>query len=214
MSEDCRADFYGRNYIVTKDVLVPRAETEMVVDAVLNLAGKAYLPGVKAATPRLPEGFRILDVGTGSGCVAITIALELPETVVVASDIFSKALQVARENTFALGASKVQFVKSDLLAEVEGDFDVIVANLPYVDKDWEWVDTEALSVEPAVALYAEDGGLAVIKRLIRKAVGRTRFLVLEADPCQHERVIEFAKENGFGLVEERGYCLVFESAVR
>ena len=98
------ADFYGRNFIITPDVLIPRPETEMMVDAVLNLAGKAYLPGVKPSARVLPEKPRILDVGTGSGCVAVSLALELPEASVTACDVSEKALEVARENAENLGA--------------------------------------------------------------------------------------------------------------
>ena len=107
--------------------------------------------------------------------------------------------------------TKVRFIKSDLMRKVSGDFDVVVANLPYVNKNWEWLDTEALSVEPELALYAEDDGCALIFELIRQASGRTKFLILEADPLQHERIIDFAKQNGFYLREVRGFALVFSS---
>ena len=166
MKEDWRkVDFYGRDFIVTPDVLIPRPETEMMVDAVLNLAGKAYLPGVKPAPRVLPKSPRILDVGTGSGCVAISLALELPEAHVNACDVSKKALKVAKENAEILNA-KVKLIKSDLMNDISGDYDVVVANLPYVDKSWDWIDKKALSKEPALALYAEEGGLALINKLV------------------------------------------------
>ena len=204
-----KVNFYGRDFTITPDVLIPRPETEMMVDAVLNLAGKAYLPGVKPAPRVLPEKPRILDVGTGSGCVAASLALELPEARVVACDISEKALNVARENAAKLGA-EVEFIGSDLLVDMAGDFDVVVANLPYVDANWEWLDKEALSKEPEIALYAEDGGLALIKKLIDQTEKcKAKYLILEADPCQHERVTDYAASHNYSLLETRGFALVF-----
>lgn len=210
MKEDFRKiDFYGRNFIVTPDVLIPRPETEMMVDAVLNLYGKAYLPGVKPSKPKLSQNCAILDVGTGSGCVGVSLALELPEAFVTACDVSEKALRVARENASRLGA-KVKFIKSDLINNVKGDFDVVVANLPYVDADWDWVDKEALSREPAIALYAEDGGLALIKKLIDQvSEHKVPYLILEADPCQHEQIINSTAGESYSLLETRGFILVF-----
>ena len=182
----------------------------MVVDAVLALVGKSYLPGVKPSKAKLPQDINILDVGTGSGCIAITLKLELPDTNVSASDISEKALKVARQNAKDLGA-KVNFCQSDLLDDISGNFDVVVANLPYVDKSWDWIDKKALSREPALALYAEDGGLALIKKLIGQVARRKiKNLVLEADPCQHERVINYATNHGYSLLETHGFTMVFE----
>ena len=209
MKEDSRKiDFYGRDFIATPDVLIPRPETEMVVDAVLSLCGKSYLPGVKPGEPKLPQDCSILDVGTGSGCIAITLKLELPESVITACDISEKALATARKNAHRLKA-KMEFVESDLIGSVDGDYDIIVANLPYVDENWDWIDKEALSAEPSLALYAEDGGLALIKKLIKQSVGRTKYLILEADPCQHERIIDFARKHSYSLLETRGFVIVF-----
>ena len=211
MNEDSKVNFYGRDFIVTPDVLIPRPETEMMVDAMLNLAGKAYLPGVKPAPRVLPKNPRILDVGTGSGCVAISLALELPEASVTACDISGTALKIAQKNAKALN-TKVHFIQSDLLNNVSGNFDVIVANLPYVDENWDWIDKDALAREPAIALYAEDGGLALIKELINQASKRkVKYLILEADPCQHEKVIEYAIKNNYSLLETRGFILVFQT---
>ena len=209
MSEDSKVNFYGRDFVVTKNVLIPRPETEMMVDAVLNLAGKAYLPGIKPTRRKLPNNPRILDVGTGSGCIAVSLALELPEPYVTASDVSKGALKVAKKNAENLGA-KIEFIESDLLNNISGDFDVIVANLPYVDESWDWIDKEALSHEPAIALYAEDGGLALIEKLINQAAARKiKYLILEADPCQHEKVVEYADKNSYSLLETRGFVLVF-----
>ena len=202
-------NFYGRDFVVTPDVLIPRPETEQMVDMVLNLVGKPYLPGVKPRRAVLAEDLTILDVGTGSGCVAVTLKLELPRAKVVASDISEKALDVARGNAKRLGA-EVKFVEADLMEGVEICPDLVVANLPYVDENWEWIDKEALAKEPGLALYAGDGGLALIFRLIDQvAERRIKHLILEADPCQHERIQKYAKKKGLTLSETRGFILYY-----
>ena len=204
-------DFYGRNYIVTPDVLIPRPETEQIIDTILNLAGKPYLPGIKASQNQLPKNPTILDVGTGSGCIAITIKKELPEANVYASDISEKALSIARKNAQNHGVP-IHFIISHLLDNVKFTPDVIVANLPYVDKNWDWLDENALSYEPSLALYAEDHGLKLIKELINQsAIRQVTRLVLEADPCQHSVITSYAQKHGYQLKETRGFILFFVS---
>ena len=199
-------DFYGRDFFITKDVLIPRPETEQLVDMVLNLAGKPYLPGVRPSQRVLPKDLTILDVGTGSGCIAITLALELPEAKVYASDISEKALEIARKNA-ALHDAPISFIISHLLEKVKFIPDVVVANLPYVDPDWDWVDKKALSKEPEIALYAEDHGLALIKELIDTV--ESEYLILEADPCQHAEIIDYAAKK-YALIDTRGFILGFK----
>ena len=181
-------DFYGREFIVDNSVLIPRPETEELIDLVLDLK---------------PQ--KVLDVGTGSGCIATTLALELPQAKVMASDIHNPDLAI--ENAKRLGAN-VDFVVSDLLDNIDGNFDVIAANLPYVDKTWDWLD-DSLKFEPDEALYADDGGLDLIKKLILQAKGRTKYLVLEADTSQHPAIIDFATKNGLELVEDRNFAVSF-----
>ena len=207
MKESSLSNFYGRDFLISPDVLIPRPETELMIDAVLNLVGKPYLPGVKPSKAKLPQDLVITDVGTGSGCVAITIKMELPDAKVVATDISEKALKIAEKNADNLGA-KIEFLQSDLLEKVDTKPDLIVANLPYVDENWEWVDKEALSKEPALALYADNGGLKLIYKLIDQVAERgIKHLILEADPCQHERIINYANKKGLTLRETRGFIL-------
>ncbi len=202
-------DFYGREFVVNPDVLIPRPETEQMIDMMLNLVGKPYLPGVKPSAAVLPQDLTILDVGTGSGCIAVTLKLELPEARVIASDVSEEALAVACENAKRLSAD-VEFVRADLMDGINAQPDIVVANLPYVDENWEWLDKEALAKEPRLALYAEDGGLALIKRLIDQVAERSiRHLILEADPCQHEQIAEYAKKRNFALYKTRGFALYF-----
>lgn len=209
MSANSKVNFYGRDFLITSDVLIPRPETEMIIDAVLNLVGKSYLPGVKPAKARLLQNLSILDVGTGSGCIAITLKKELPDAHISASDISEKALKVAKKNAKEFLAD-INLIKSDLLEEIDFTPDLIVANLPYVDENWDWLDKESLAKEPAIALYADDHGLALIKKLIKEASRRkVKYLVLESDPCQHTEVAEFAKTNNYNLLETRGFVQVY-----
>ena len=202
-------DFYGRDFIVTPDVLIPRPETEQLIDTVLNLAGKSYLPGVKPAKRELSKTPKILDVGTGSGCIAITLKLELPKAKILATDISEPALKIAQKNAVKFGVNSHIFIISNLLENVKFTPDLIVANLPYVDENWEWLDKNALSQEPEIALYAKDGGLSLIKKLISQSSARhVKYLALEADPCQHESITEYAKSYAYSLKETRGFCIL------
>lgn len=203
-------DFYGREFIISPDVLIPRPETEAIIDEIKLLAGQAYLPGMKSPERKLPDNPLILDVGTGSGCIAITLKLEIPSAELMGLDISDKALRVARNNAKKLGAS-VDFIGSDLLDNYQGkEPDVIVANLPYVDENWDWLDKESLSKEPSIALYAEDGGMELIKKLLLQIKDRKwrSTIFLEADPCQHAVLIEFAEKLGFKHQKTNGYILI------
>lgn len=203
-------DFYGRDFFINENVLMPRPETEQLIDMVLSFAGKSYLPGVKPSKRILPENPTILDVGTGSGCIAITLALELPEAKVYASDISEKALEIAQKNATKHGAP-ISLIIAYLLEKVKSSDipapDLIVANLPYVDETWDWLDKKALSKEPSIALYAKDHGLALIKELLDTAT--SKFLILEADPCQHQEIIDYAATKKYSLLDTKGYILGF-----
>lgn len=211
-------DFYGRDFYINKDVLIPRPETEQIIDVVLTLAGKPYLPGVKPTKPQIPDNPIIYDIGTGSGCIAITLKLELPKSEVYAIDISEKAIKIAQKNADKYDASIILII-SHLLQKVKEDNlptpDVIVANLPYVDKNWPWLNKKALSKEPSTALYAEDHGLKLIKELISdETTSKTNYLILEADPCQHEEIKRFASEYNFKLIDIRGFILTFKNQAR
>ena len=207
MNEDLpKTNFYGRDFFVNKDVLTPRPETEQIIDEVLKLCGKPILPGVKPSSAKLnSNGLKILDLGTGSGCIAITLKKELPETEVYASDISEKAIKIAQKNARDLEAS-IHTIISYLCKNVNITPDIIVANLPYVDKNWGWIDQASLKQDPDLALYAKDGGLSLIKELIDTATSKD--LILEADPSQHQEIISYAKDK-YNLVSQQGFVLVF-----
>jgi len=199
------ADFYGREFYVDENVLTPRPETEQIIDEVLSLCGKSILPGVKPNEATLnPKNLSILDVGTGSGCIAITLKKELPEAKIYASDISKEALDIAKKNAENLDAP-IEFITSYLLQSVNITPDVIVANLPYVDKNWDWLDKESLKQDPNIALYAKDDGLALIKELLDTAA--SKYLILEADPSQHDDIINYVKN--YKLLRQVGFILVF-----
>jgi release factor glutamine methyltransferase len=149
-----RQEFYGRQFRVTPDVLIPRPETEHVVEAALARANAART---------------IVDVGTGSGAIAITLALETKARV-FAADISVAALRVASENARALGA-KIDFVACDLTsAFTAGAFDMVVSNPPYVPAlDQTTIQREVRDYEPPVALYGGDDGLDFYRRLVPEA---------------------------------------------
>lgn len=202
--------FYGRDFMVNPDVLIPRPETEGLIDLVKSLG--------------LPKQPSFLEIGTGSGCIAITLALEFPQSYVLATDVSIKALDMAYRNDLAY-EGRVEFMQSNLLRDVtsdEGHFDVLIANLPYVNPQWEWLDLQSLSYEPERALYVEKGGgLALYERLLRELKlrqGRNGFgadyVVLEADPCQHLALIKIAERQGLFCLKTSGYGLLFERRQR
>ena len=218
-------EFYGRKFRVDSRVLIPRPETETLVDLVRERVqsseqgARHFATGFatdfatvsrQSASRQAASAGRILEIGTGSGCLAVTLALELPEAEVVATDVSAEALIVAQENARRLGA-RVEFRRANLLAGLTGEFEVLVANLPYVDADWEWLEQRSLDYEPAGALYSEQGGLAHYARLLEQlgaveAKVRARWLVLEADPCQQDELARLAAAQGWRLVERRGFA--------
>ena len=195
-------EFYGRRFKVTTATLIPRPETEIMIDMV-----KQSFAGT---LPLLPETTRIVDVGTGSGCVGITLKLELPDTDVTLTDISNHALAVATHNAQTLHAD-VHFWQGDLLRNYGLSVDIICANLPYVDRSWQVSrDTQA---EPDMALYAADEGLMLIKLLILQSAQLLQpggQLFLEADPRQHTTIVNYAKHVGIVHRETHGFIMAFE----
>ncbi len=313
-------EFFGRKFEVSKNVLIPRPETEGVVELVLGLidrennapggtknnekAEALYNPSLDIELPKEVENspkredgsergeenekkVRVLEVGTGSGCIAVTLALERPEIEMITLDISQEALIVARKNAIKLGA-KVAFWQSDLLQQVKnsgvlpeeldssrqnGDdrgiveplkenkpsqdtknnekaealynpsldielpkevenspkredgsergeenenfepkIDILVANLPYVDEKWDWLDRKTLDFEPKIALFAEQNGLEAYQRLLGQMNYQkvAKWAVFEVDPCQHTELAKMARENGFEMVETRGFGMVLK----
>jgi len=169
-------EFYGLPFKITPDVLIPRPETELLVDLALELA---------------PEGARVLDLGTGCGAIAVAIAHEMPGSEVWATDASPGALAVARENARRHGAH-VQFVASDWLATLGGErFDVIVSNPPYVAEGDAHLERGDLRYEPRAALVGGTDGLDCIRRIVADAQSHlvpSGWLLLEHGYDQAERL--------------------------
>jgi release factor glutamine methyltransferase len=174
-------DFRRISLSVDSRVLIPRPETELLVDVGLSLT----------------DGARVVDVGTGSGAVALALKDERPDLSVVGVDVSESAIAVARANAARLGLD-VRFVVGDLLAGLS-DGDAVLANLPYI-ADGAVLPPEIARYEPASALFAGPDGLDVIRRLVA-SVGSVPFLALEVGFDQADAVAELLASAGFGSVE-------------
>lgn len=187
------AEFYGLPFHVTPDVLIPRPETEHLVDAVLEGARRFDTP-------------RIADIGTGSGAIAVTLARALPAAQVTAIDLSLASLAVARQNAERHSAP-VRFIAGDLLVPVAGEtFDVIVSNPPYVpESDRPTLAVEVREHEPALALFAGPDGFAVYRRLIPQAFAALApggFIALEYGYGQSDDLYAMLNAAGFHNVQQ------------
>lgn len=168
-------EFYGLDFYVNNDVLIPRPETEHLVDKTISLAGKYQSP-------------LIADIGTGCGIIAISLALNLPQAKIYATDISALALKVARLNCHKHGVSdRIKLIKGDMLEPLPEPVDFIVANLPYVKQS----ELDTSSFEPVVALDGGIDGMEKIKRLCHQVSGKLLpggCLLLEIGQGQREAV--------------------------
>jgi release factor glutamine methyltransferase len=177
-------EFMGLDFIVDPRVLIPRPETEGLVERAI--AWLSSHPGTR----------RVVDVGTGSGAIAISIDRLAPVTsqpLIVASDISLDALAVARVNCERIGASRVRFVRGSLLDWSRDPFDAILANLPYLRDEQRH---PGISHEPDLALYADDGGFALYAQLLHQSVPLLvpgGIILCEIDPLQHEQAVNVAR---------------------
>jgi release factor glutamine methyltransferase len=185
-------EFWGMDLIVTPAVLIPRPETEHVIEAVLKLASEKK-PGGQECPPHTT---RVLDVGTGSGCIALALAKEFPHAEIHASDISAAALEIARANAARLQfESRIQFHQADLFQGLNLiDLDLVVSNPPYVgESEEDQVQLEVRKFEPRRAVFAGVSGTEIIARLIPQAHAALRpggWLIMEisgtiADATKH-----------------------------
>jgi release factor glutamine methyltransferase len=175
-------------------VLIPRPETELLVEVAVELAPAS-----------------VLEVGTGSGAVALAIADELPEVKVTATDTSGAALELARHNAERLGlAGRVSFVEGTL---PEGEFDLLVANLPYISsREWEGLQPEIREFEPREALLAGEDGLEEIRALL-SARPRAWAIALEVGAGQAAAVAELVRDAGYSRIESRSDLASIERGV-
>jgi len=199
-------EFYGRRFKVTTATLIPRPESEALIELL-----KKALPKNESLLNERP--LRLVDVGTGSGILGITAKLEHPELDVTLADISRHALKVAATNATTLQAD-VALLQSNLLAEYPFVADIIVANLPYVNPEWE--RSPETNHEPPLALFAEKNGLALIFELLTQTKAKLvngGKLLLEADPEQHPEIVKEAIKNGLVLTETNDYAILLEKLI-
>jgi release factor glutamine methyltransferase len=187
-------EFYGLPFRVTPAVLIPRPETEHLVEEVLQRAAHFTHP-------------RILDIGTGSGCIAIAFAHHLPNAAITTIDLSPDALEIARQNAAIIQvAGRIRFLQGDLLAPLAGEtFDIIVSNPPYVPSpDRDTLSVEVRDHEPALALFAGEDGLDIYRRLVPAALAALApngYLLLEIGYGQSGAVTEILASAGFQSIE-------------
>ena len=188
-------EFYGRSFYVDKGVLIPRLDTEVLVEKALNILNKESI-----------EEPKILDIGVGSGVIGITIALEVPTSKVMGVDISEKALEISSKNKKILKAGNIKFIKSDLFENIEyKKFNMIVSNPPYISSDETDVMSEdALLHEPSEALFAGSEGLYFYNSISKKAMeylDDNGYLLFEIGYKQGEIVAKMMETYGFKNVE-------------
>ncbi|HEX4516227.1 MAG TPA: peptide chain release factor N(5)-glutamine methyltransferase [Polyangiaceae bacterium] len=186
-------EFYGRTFRVDARVLIPRPDTEALVDVAL------------ARSRRVSMSARVLDLCTGSGCVAITLARERPTTHVTASDKSESAIAVAAENATRLGAYNVAFAVRDLFGDLRGPFDLVTANPPYIaSAEVEGLSPDIVKFEPRLALDGGAAGDDVVARIVQDAPSRLAaggVLAVEVGAGQSDRVAAMMAARGFTGVE-------------
>lgn len=179
-------EFYGRKFHVCPDVLIPRPETELLIEHAVNRLQTGS------------RGVRVLDVGTGSGCIAVTLALAYPDAKVLGLDISEQALQTARKNADRYAVRNLQYTESDLLQSLPSGWetaDLICANLPYIPSAT-LRSLEVAKYEPLLALDGGENGLDLISRLLQQAVGVLAdegLMLLEIEAGQGKAAVELAR---------------------
>jgi len=192
-----KREFYGLEFTITPDVLTPRVETEQMVEWAIRHA---------------PKDSKLIDIGTGSGALAIAIKQHRPDLDVTATEVSPLALKVAKKNA-ADYKLQLTFVESDLWNKVEGAFETVVTNLPYLRDDARDELMAEVTYEPSIALFGGDDGLDLYRRFLAKISDHLvpgGFLFTECDPWQHEVLIKEAKKQNLEVIEEDYFILGFK----
>lgn len=183
-------EFYGLKFFVNENVLIPQPDTEIIVEEALNI---------------ISDGDRVLDLCTGSGVIGVTIANK-KNVNVVASDISKKALEVAKINADNLGDSKVTLVESNLFENIDGKFNVIVSNPPYIKKDVIKTLSKEVQNEPIIALDGGIDGLDFYKKIVEEAINYLEdggYLLLEIGYDQKEEVLNLVINKNYKDIRVR-----------
>ncbi|HSX18334.1 MAG TPA: HemK/PrmC family methyltransferase [Candidatus Saccharimonadales bacterium] len=191
------SEFYGRKFKINHRVLEPRPESETMIDLLKSL--------------HLPNDAKIADVGTGSGALGITAALELHNHNVDLFDIDASALAVAKHNC-ELHELHLRTTKRDLLKNDHKAYDVILANLPYVPNHWRI--NEAAAMEPRIAIFGGKDGLEVYRRFFEQLTHfnwRPEYVFTESMPPQHEDLAQIGQNAGFRLIKNQDFIQLFET---
>jgi release factor glutamine methyltransferase len=182
-------EFYGYKFLVNPNVLIPRPETEFLVERIIN---------------EVPKNSKFLDIGTGSGAISVTLAKELPSAKVTALDISPQALETAKGNA-KLNEVDISFIEADLFPEQIEKFDVIISNPPYIDEeDFKTLEPEITRYEPKLALVANDNGLILYKKILQQAdayLNENGIIYFEIGEKQAEAITEEARKNRFSFCE-------------
>lgn len=190
-------EFYGLDFTITPDVLTPRVETEQMVDWAIKYA---------------PQNSSLIDVGTGSGAIAIAIAKHRPDLKVTATEISNATLGVARKNATKHQVG-INLIISDLWEDVSGKFQTIVTNLPYLRDDAKSELMEEVKHEPAVALFGGIDGLDLYRRFLTRIQSHLKpggYLFTECDPWQHTELIAEAAKHNLEPIEQGYFILGFQ----
>lgn len=194
-------EFYGREFMVNENVLIPRPESEAIIDVLKDILKHV-----------LNDEMTIYDIGTGSGCLAITAKLEAPEATIVASDISHEALAVAKRNAQALGAT-ISFIQSDLLQATNYQPPtIILANLPYVPD--ELVTSKEITHEPRRALFSGEDGLDHYRRFWQQVTTlktKPAYIIIESLASQHKPMVSLAKQAELHCIRTKDLIQVFSS---
>lgn len=190
-----KKEFYGRDFITTEDTLDPRPDSETLIESVLQ-----HCRGTRPPV--------ILDLGTGTGCLVLTLLCEMPMAQAIAVDASPAALEVARRNAIALGVEdRVLFVQSDWLTDVAGSFDVVISNPPYIsESEIPTLAREVRVYDPMAALVGGIDGLDPYRIIIPQLDGFLKpggFVAFEIGQGQENDVMALLRDNGFGQVEAR-----------
>jgi len=186
-------EFYGYKFYVDESVLIPRPETELLVEKCIKLMDKTEEP-------------KILDIGSGSGAISISLGRELPKSMVLGVDISEKALEVANKNKIENNATNVKFMRSDMLKDIEyKKFNLIVSNPPYIpDYEYEVLEEKVLKYEPKLALTAPDNGLYFYEEISKNAPNhliKNGYLAFEIGYNQGKAVKKIMEKNDFLNIE-------------
>jgi len=199
-------EFFGLKFKVNENVLIPRPETEELVEWIIQ---DAKIQRLKSSDPKFRDGIRILDIGTGSGCIAISLAKNIPEAKVYAIDVSSEALKTAKENA-GINQVEVVFLEKNILetSDLEMQFDIIVSNPPYVrNLEKEEIKKNVLDNEPHLALFVEDDDALIFYRKIAELAAKNLHpdgrLYFEINQYLGEEMVELLHNKGFQDIELR-----------